>query len=124
MLPKWGGTGLDRSQELLEATPSLAVLGFQSLLQGGQEVTFHSPGQGCRPPGHYLPGPSQEDFSFIPVKFHLVGFRPVFAERGMGFLWLRQLARDFPRPLNTPSLLRLASPGYHCISFTHPTSIP
>ena len=60
--------------------PPCLVLGIQTLLQGGQEVTFHSSGLGCRPPGHRLLEYCQGDFSFILVKFHLVGFKPAFPE--------------------------------------------
>lgn len=48
---------------------------------GGQEVTFQSSELGCRPPGHSLLGHCRGILSFIPVKIHLFGFRPVFPER-------------------------------------------
>lgn len=51
--------------------PPCLVPGIQTLQRGGQEVTFHSSGLGCRPPGHRLLESCQGNFSFILVKFHL-----------------------------------------------------
>ena len=60
--------------------PSLGCPGIADPPVGraGGDVPF--PCLGCRPPGLSLLRYRQEAFSFIPVKFHLVDFRPVFPE--------------------------------------------
>lgn len=78
-------------------------------------MTFHSPGLGCRPPGLSLLRYRQEAFSFIPVKFHLVDFRPVFLGRHGVSGWLG----TFPA-LWTPAYLWSSSshgiaPSHSCI---------
>lgn len=91
---------------------------FLTLLCGGQKVTFHSPGLGCRPPGHrllrYCQGPF---FSFIAVKFHLVGFRPVFPERP-GIPLAPSAVQGLPQPPghSLPSKAHIPRPLLH---FTH-----
>lgn len=76
-----GREGWTESAELLEATPSLAGTGMADPPVGRAGGDLPFPWPGCRPPGHSLLGHRQEVFSFIPVKFHLVDFRPVFPGR-------------------------------------------
>lgn len=78
-------------------------------------VPFHSPGLGCRPPGHSLLRYCQGHFfSFIAVKFHLVGFRPVFPERS-GIPLAPSAAQGLPQPPghSLPSKAHIPRPLLH-----------
>ena len=67
--------------ELLEAMPSLGCPGIADPPVGRAGGDLPFPCLGCRPPGLSLLRYRQEVFPFIPVKFHLVDFRPVFPGR-------------------------------------------
>lgn len=96
---------------------------FLTLLCRGQKVAFHPRGWAA---GHlvtaFLDIARDIFFSFIAVKFHLVGFRPVFPER-LGIPLAPSAVQGLPQPLDTPYLPKLTSPGHCSISLIHSTSI-
>lgn len=75
-LLRWRDRDGTQSQELHEATPSLAGPRIPDPPMGRAD-----PGLGCKLPGHSLLGYRQGVFSFIPFEFHFVGFKPAFPER-------------------------------------------
>lgn len=96
--------------------------GSLTLLWGEQKVTLHSPGLGCRPPGHSFLGYRQRNFFSFTVKFHLVGFRPLFPERS-GIPLTPSAGQGLSQPPGHSSLARLTSSGHCSTSFVHSASL-
>ena len=115
-----GREGWTEFQELLEAMPSLGCPGIADPPVGraGGDVPF--PCLGCRPPGLSLLRYRQEAFSFIPVKFHLVDFRPVFPGRHKVSGWLGTFPALWTPPYLWSAPSHMHSAGIPCTPIRFP----